>query len=363
MAHKISGSCRCQKDLKTINSYSVTEASMFDLQTFVIPDNTKMEERTIVVDGGALIGGYSVIEYGIIARGITTGEHVKICGEVSARSDIYIDRWSDIAGAVRANGDAHLGEFVKIHGKLIVDGDLDIGDHVSIKDGFEAKGWIMIRNPIPVIIFLYLYLSELLRLGRGDEVEKALEELFGDESDEIDIRTMVVPAKSRITLSAIEVDRPAHIGNNCRLQGNIRAESLSMGSDTTLFGSIRAKDVTIQENSVIHGNIDSRAHVRIGRGSHILGDIHARTINIHHSVVVDGNMDAPRGIVIEEAMEEAEELKNKEKEPKTGIKKSRKKRHARLSRRRERFLRSRRKRSGHRTVHERYIRRCGGRRH
>ncbi len=336
---------------------------MFDLQTFVIPDNTRMEEHTIVVDGNALIGGYSSIEYGIIAREIATGEHVTVCGEVSARSDIYIDRWSDIAGTVHANGDAHLGEFVKIHGKLIVDGDLDIGDHVSIKDGFEAKGWITIRNPIPVIIFLYLYLSELLRLGKGEEVEKALEELFGDDSDEIDIQTMIVPAKSGITLSAIEVDRPAQIGNNCRLQGNIRAESLSMGSDTTLFGSIRAKDVTIQENSVIHGNIDARAHVRIGRGSHILGDIHARTINIHHSVTVDGSMDATRGIVIEETTEEVEELKNKAKESKTGIKKSRKKKHVRLSRRRERFSRSQKKRFGHRTVHERYIRRRGKRHH
>ena len=334
---------------------------MFDLQTFVIPDNTRMEERTIVVDGGALIGGYSVIEYGIIAREITTGEHVKICGEVSARSDIYIDRWSDIAGAVHANGDAYLGEFVKIHGKLIVDGDLDIGDHASIKDGFEAKGWIRIRNPIPVIIFLYLYLSELLRLGRDEEVEKALEELFGDEPDELDIETMIVPAKSRITLSAIEVARPVHIGNNCRLQGNIRAESLSMGSDTILFGSIRAKDVAIQKNSVIHGNIDARAHVRIGRGSHILGDIHARTINIHRSVTVDGSMDATRGIVIEETAEEAEELKDKAEESKAGMKKSRKKKCVRLSRRREQFSRLQKKRFGHRTVHERYIRRRGKR--
>ncbi len=285
---------------------------MFDPQTLVVPDGTRMEERTIVVDGGAIIGGGTSIEYGIIADEITIGEHVKIYGEVSARSDVYIDRRSEIGGTVRANGDAHLGEFTKIDGKLAVAGNLDIGDHVSIKDGFEARGWITIRNPIPLIIFLYLYLSEMIRSGRDEEVERALDDLFSDDSDDVDTPMMILPAKSRITLSAIETGKPAHIGDDCRLQGNIRAESVAMGSNTTLFGSIRAKDITIRENCTVHGNIDASGNVSIGSGNHVLGDLRARAINIHRSAVVDGTMDAPRGIVVEETVSEVEEARKPE---------------------------------------------------
>ena len=315
---------------------------MFDPQTLVVPDGTRMEERTIVVDGGAIIGGGTSIEYGIIADEITIGEHVKIYGEVSARSDVYIDRRSEIGGTVRANGDAHLGEFTKIDGKLAVAGNLDIGDHVSIKDGFEARGWITIRNPIPLIIFLYLYLSELIRSGKDEEVERALDDLFSDDSDSTDTPMMVLPAKSRITLSAIETGKPAHIGDDCRLQGNIRAESVAMGSNTTLFGSIRAKDVTIRENCTVHGNIDASGNVSIGSGNHVLGDLRARAINIHRSAVVDGTMDAPRGIVVEETaseVEEARKLREVEKpkemgsleteaKAKVGAKRSKDKKHA-----------------------------------
>lgn len=256
-----------------------------------------------MVGGGVIIGGDSTIEYGIIADEIAMGEHVEVRGEVFARSDIYIDRWSEIFGAVRVDGDAQLGEFTKIHGKLVVSGDLDIGDHVSVEDGFEAKGWITIKNPISIIIFLYMYLSEMLRLGRSEEAENMLEDLFYDNLDEINEQMMIVPAKSKITFSTIETNRPMHIGNSCRLQGNIRAESLSMGTNTTLFGGIVAGEVTIHEKSIIHGGIDARGDVRIGRGSHVLGNVNARTINIHSSARVDGTMNAPRGIVIDEADE------------------------------------------------------------
>ena len=277
---------------------------MLDPQTFVIPDNTRMEERTIVVEGGVIIGGQSSIEYGIIADNIMIGEHVSVCGEVCARSDVYIDRWSDIQGGVDADGDTHLGEFVKIHGKLTVGGDLDIGENVSINDGFEAKGWIMIKNPFPVIIFLYLYLSELLHHGTDEEVEKAIQELFADDSEQdAGVRAMVVPGGAIISLSAIETDYPAYIGDGCRLQGNIRAKSLFMGCDTTLFGSIRAKDVMIQENNIIHGNIDAKGDVCIEEGCHVLGDVRARAIRIHRGATVDGVMDARGGITIIEAVE------------------------------------------------------------
>ncbi|NPB56763.1 hypothetical protein, partial [Shigella sonnei] len=74
----------------------------------------------------------------------------------------------------------YLGERVSVTGRLVVGGDLDIGDDVDIEEGFEANGWIVIRNPMPTVVFLMIYLTHLLRLGESDEAESLVEELSGD---------------------------------------------------------------------------------------------------------------------------------------------------------------------------------------
>jgi len=52
--------------------------------------------------------------------------------------------------------DAYLGERVTVTGRLMVSGDLDIGDDVTIEEGFEANGWIVIRNPVPTLVFYFI---------------------------------------------------------------------------------------------------------------------------------------------------------------------------------------------------------------
>ncbi|HJH31137.1 MAG TPA: acyltransferase [Methanosarcinaceae archaeon] len=258
-----------------------------------------MEEHTIVVDGDIIIGNHSDIKYGLIANSVILGERVQVSGDMVTASDIRIDMWSQIGGNVKTDTDAYLGEFITIDGKLIVKGDLDIGNDVKINGGFEAKGWIVVRNPVPVMVYLFLYISELLRLGKDEEVEKALEgiednfEIIGDVA-------MIVPNGSKISIDSIRVPAHAVIGNNCRLVGNIRASSLEMGDGTTLYGSIRTiEDIVIGENNTIHGNLISRGKVHINEGSHVLGEINADSISIHESARVDGIMRAARGIEFE----------------------------------------------------------------
>ena len=93
-----------------------------------MPDNTQMEDRSIIVNGDVLIGNHSEISYGLLARSIIIGERVKIDGDVVAEGDIRLDLWSDINGDVRTKKDAYIGERTNINGKLVVKGDLDIGN-------------------------------------------------------------------------------------------------------------------------------------------------------------------------------------------------------------------------------------------
>lgn len=264
-----------------------------------MPDNTQMEDRSIIVDGDVLIGNHSEISYGLLARSIIIGERVKIDGDVLAEEDVRLDLWSNINGDVRTKKDAYIGERTNINGKLVVKGDLDIGNDVHIGEDFEAKGWIVIRNPVPVIVYIILYLAELLRLGEGDEVDKMLNQLFSEESEVSKEQALIVPNGTKIALDMIRIPDKAIIGDNCRMLGNVRAHSVEVKDNTTLFGSIRTRDeIKIGQNSEIHGDLITRGGVYIDKGSRVMGEINADAIIVHEDAKIDGAMRALRGVFL-----------------------------------------------------------------
>jgi predicted acyltransferase (DUF342 family) len=270
------------------------------LKTFTIPDNTTMEEHSIVTDRGAIIGNHTTMGFGIIADSVIAGERVRINGDVIGTEEVRIDMWSQVNGDVKTKNDAYIGEFVNIDGRLVVGKDLDIGKNVKIKGGYEARGWIVVRNPIPVVIYIFLYLTELLRMGKDEEVDNALENLFSDESDDFEVdKLLIIPSGSKIDLESIKVPDKAVIGSGCRMMGNIRASSMVMGSNNTLFGSIKTNnEIVIGEGNTIHGNLVTRGVVRINKDSHILGEINGGKIIIHEEARVDGAMRAASDVLI-----------------------------------------------------------------
>ncbi len=277
------------------------------LKTFTIPDNTTMEEHSIVTTGGAIIGNHTVMGFGIIANSVIAGERVRINGNVIGTEEVRIDMWSQVNGDVRTKNDAYIGEFVNIDGRLIVGKDLDIGKNVKINGGYEARGWLVVRNPIPVVIYIFLYLTELMRMGKDEEVDNALKNLFSDESDDLEEdKLLIIPSGSKIDLESIKVPDKAVIGSGCRMMGNIRASSMVMGSNNTLFGSIKTtNEIVIGEGNTIHGNLVTRGDVRINKNSHILGEINGGKVMIHEEARVDGAMRAANGvIIIRDEMEE-----------------------------------------------------------
>ena len=262
------------------------------LDELSIPDGTTVEEHDLVTDGDVVIGGRSTIEFGVRGRNVLAGEGVEFGGDIEAEADCRLDMWCDVAGNVLVGRDAYLGERVHVGGQLMVSGDLDIGDDVDIEEGFEANGWIVIRNPMPTIVFLFIYLSQLLRIGE----EEAAEELFGQfaESEDPESEPLLIPRNATVSDDAWRVSAPARIGDGCRLHGNVRAESIVVGEDNNIFGSLRAReDILIGSGTRIHGDVTTRnGTVAIADDARVLGDVSCGDLELESGATVDGSMRA-----------------------------------------------------------------------
>jgi predicted acyltransferase (DUF342 family) len=199
--------------------------------------------------------------------------------------------WCEVDSDVLVGEDAYLGERVQVGGELKVAGDLDIGDDVDIDDGFEASGWIVIRNPMPTITFLFIYLSQLLRIGEEEAAEEMLDALTGEDRDH---QPVIIPRGARVGDDAWRVSTPARIGDGCRLHGNVRAESLVVGRDNEIFGSLRAREgVTVGAGTEVTGNVTTRnGTVRVGPGAEIRGDVSGEYVEVHHEATVEGAIRA-----------------------------------------------------------------------
>ena len=260
------------------------------LDELVIPDGATVEEHDLVTDGDVLVGGQTTVEFGVRGRNVLGGERVRFGGGIEAAGDCRLDMWSEVDGSVLVGEDAYLGSRVHVRGQLVVGGDLDIGDDVTIDRGFEANGWIVIRNPMPTIVFLLIYLSQLLRLGEEEAAEQLVSDLFDDEAAASE--PLVIPRGSQVGDDAWRVSTPARVGAGCRLHGNLRAASIDLGADTELFGSLRARrDVSVASGSIVHGDVSTRGGtVTVHAGAHVKGDVSCDDAVVHQDAEVDGSI-------------------------------------------------------------------------
>jgi predicted acyltransferase (DUF342 family) len=265
----------------------------------LLPDGTELQEHSIKTDRDIVIGEFCQIDYGLRGADVYVGESSKIREYVWASGDVRIGNWCEIGNDVIAKEDAYIGEGVRINGKLEVNGTLDIGEKVEIKEGFEAKGNIEVRNPMPVFMFIIIYLMTLLRIQNEKDLDKILDGLVTDEEDNTKIPLMI-PARSKLNMKLFSVPSTMKIGKKCRLHGNIRAGSIDVQQDTVIFGSLRAKNrITVTSGVTVHGNVESGSTVYVRKGAHILGNVIARSIVLHEDAKVDGTITAPHGMRIE----------------------------------------------------------------
>ncbi len=262
------------------------------LDELLVPDGTHAQEHDLVTDGDVIVASQSAVEFGVRGGNVIAGERVEFGGDIEAEGDCRLDTWCDVAGNVLVGEDAYLGERVHISGELRVAGNLDIGDDVKIDEGFEANGWIVIRNPMPTIVFLFIYLSQLLRIGEEDAAEELLSAVT--EADDREHQPVLIPRGSRVGDDAWRVSTPGRIGDDCRLHGNIRAESLVVGRDNELFGSLRAREgITVGADTEVTGNVTTRdGTVRIGPGTTVRGDVAGEFVEVHREADIEGAIRA-----------------------------------------------------------------------
>ncbi|MDD1673180.1 MAG: acyltransferase [Methanomicrobiales archaeon] len=261
------------------------------------PDHTELQEHILITDNDMVVGDRCQIDYGLSGESVAVCEFSRVAGNVTAHGELRIDNFCQVAGDVTAEENAFLGEGVHIRGKLTVLGDMDIGDNVQIDRGFEAKGWIVIRNPMPVIVYLLLYLMALLKFEREEDLEKFLERITADDAEPE--TPLLIPSRSQLSMEGLTFPVPLTIGAHNRLHGTIRAESIEIGDHTTIFGSLRSPGpIRIGEDTIIHGEVVSGETVRVARGATILGNIFSPTLELHEEARVDGLIKAPEGLRI-----------------------------------------------------------------
>lgn len=263
------------------------------LEELRVPDGTHAEEHDLVVDGDVLVGGQSTVEFGVRGRNVAAGERATFGGHIEADGDCRLDVWTDVDGDVLVGEDAYVGERTTIDGRLLVSGDLDVGDDVEITDGFEANGWIVVRNPMPTLVFYLVVLSQLLRLGE-EEAAGEFARALTDGGDDDGAEPLIVPRNADVSDDAWRVSTPARVGDDCRLHGNLRAESIAVGDDTEIFGSLRAReDVTVGENARVHGDVTARdGDVVVDAGAAVRGDVSCAELTVHTDAEVEGTLRA-----------------------------------------------------------------------
>ena len=273
----------------------------FDRKTLVIPDQTRFEERTIITSGDVVIGDRCLINFGIKTNGrIFVGEHVIIDGNLESTNDIRVDIFSNIGGDVKSGGNVYFGEKVNVKGKLSLNGDLDVGDSVEIDKGFEAKGWINIRSPIPMVIYIFIYLLQLLKMGHSEEIDRILEEIEENEGDTIPISEtfLFIPNNSIIGIQKSRIDYNLRVGKKSRLLGNYDVKgNIFIENNSIIHGTLKSSgDVFCDKKTTIQGNISSDGDVKIEEKAIVAGNITGSKIYLSKSSTVNGELFAKNGI-------------------------------------------------------------------
>jgi len=272
----------------------------FDRKTLVLPDKTRFEEQTILAKGDVVIGDRSLLQFSINTNGrIFIGEHVITGGNLNATNDVRIDIFSNIGGDIQSGGNVYLGDKVKVKGKLSLKGDLDVGDSVEIIEGFEAKGWINIRSPIPMIIYIFIYLTQLLKMGHSEEIERILQEL--EETDEASIPIsevfLFIPTSAIVGLKKIKTDGDTWIGKKSKILGDIYGKgSIQVSDETTIKGCLFADDeIYLGKNIKLDGSLRAQKTVRIDEHTEIHGNIKAQKIFLSKTVITTGTLYSDEG--------------------------------------------------------------------
>ena len=274
---------------------------VLDRKMFVLPVGAFMGEGRLETDGDIILSDRTTVRADISTPArVFIGERAKVYGNITAGEEIRVDRWTYIEGNVSCEGSVYLGDRVRIRGKLTAGRDLDIGSNVEIEE-YDAHGWINIRSPISMIFYIIIYLLDLIRRGRGEEVDAILDELEAIEEEEkiiVSPNFFFLPDGSYLNINDIYIKGKTRIGDESRVRMNIRSEeAVVTGENSDIVGNIISReDISIAPESHILGNIEAKGVVHVYEDAEVLGDIAASRVEIDSSAHIVGTIIAPKGV-------------------------------------------------------------------
>lgn len=277
---------------------------VFDRSLCHIPEGTVIEEKNIRCKGDVIFSDRAHSKRGIMTEGrVFLGEFIEMEGDIISIGDIRIDKGSKVQGNITGDADIYIGERSIIAGEISVGNNLDIGEGVDVDPGaIDSKGRINIRNPISVIVFLLLYLLELIKKNDSQEVESFFKEIEegGEESILISQNFIFFPKGSRIEENLIKIPGDMKVGHDCQIVADLTITgSLNVESQVQIFGDIETgDDVVIGENVVINGSIRTDGDVTIHHAARITGNIRGRNIVTTPDTIIDGTLKGEEGIKI-----------------------------------------------------------------
>ncbi|MFA5943015.1 MAG: hypothetical protein WC876_00950 [Candidatus Thermoplasmatota archaeon] len=272
----------------------------FDKRTLVLPEGAVFEERTLATVGDLILGDHVRCGYGLRTPGrVFLGRGVEVKGDIAAGSDLRADTSTHIEGSAKVGAAGFLGERCFVQGDLEVETDLDVGDDVRVGGRLQAKGWVNKRDPVPMVLYIFLYMLELMRLGHSEEVERILKELEESDADiAVSDGFLFVPDHSVLDATVLDIHGNLDAAKGVRILGNATVRGHArLGEGVRVFGAVRADgDVELRPGAEVQGDLVSGGEVVVGEGCTILGNLHGRTVILYPGATIDGKVVASEGV-------------------------------------------------------------------
>jgi predicted acyltransferase (DUF342 family) len=287
---------------------------MFDRTRVVIPKGARVLKTKIKTDFDVIISDKSEVNKSIESQArVFVGELVKLKGSITAEEDVRVDRLTTVTKNITGAKNVYIGERSKIGGKLIVENDLDIGENVEVgADNIQAKGWVNIRNPLPMIIYLFIYIMELLRRGEGEEVQRILEELDAQNMEDFIISGdfLFIPTRTQVNKNGIITKGRVNIGEETLIKTNVNAgDDIIVDEKSRIVGNLETKgQVLLNAKVEIEGDIRCGGDMEIGQEVMVHGDIYCNSLKMYNDAKVDGKINAKGKIKLLKVEELADEL-------------------------------------------------------
>jgi predicted acyltransferase (DUF342 family) len=278
---------------------------VFDTTVCHIPADTFLEEKNVRCKGDVVVGDRATFRRGIITEGrVFIGEFAEVRGDIVSIGDVRMDRGTRIKGNMTADENVYIGERAIVQGEVNVGRDLDIGEGAQLDpSSIESKGFINIRNPVSMIIYLLLYILERIR----DEDSEGVESFLAGLEDDSDGETYILgtsfaffPRACHMDSDTLIVPGDLKIGPGCTIVGDLVAEgSVEIERGVQVFGDVRSKgSLYVGENAVINGMVRSGGDVTVHHAARIGGDVHGHNVVVTSDTIIEGVLKGDAGVQV-----------------------------------------------------------------